>query len=175
MAMLLPVLSRAQSASIKPLTVGDRVPEIVFNQVINYKTPVAVLSDFKGKLVILDFWATTCMSCVFHMPLCDSLQSAFNSQIQILLVNPLISRDSLARVNRMLHLLQSRTGHRVRLPVILYDEAAYALFPFQSLPHYVWIGSDGIVKAITGADQLNAKNISALLKGGELHLPVKKD
>ena len=175
MAMLLPVLSWAQPASIKPLTVGDRVPDIAFNHVINYKTPVATLSDFKGKLVILDFWATTCMSCIFHMPLCDSLQSAFNSQIQILLVNPLISRDSLARVKRMLHLLKSRTGHRVRLPVILYDEVAYALFPFHYLPHYVWIGSDGVVKAITDADQLNAKNISALLNGGELHLPVKKD
>ena len=173
--MLLPLLSGAQPAAIKPLMVGNTVPDIAFNHVTNYKTTTARLSDFKGKLIILDFWATTCMSCIYHIPACDSLQIAFNKRIQILLVNPLISRDSLSRVNRMLHLLQSRKGHRVALPVILYDEAAYALFPFHYLPHYVWIGSDGIVKAITGADELNAKNISALLNGGELHLPVKKD
>lgn len=46
------------------LTVGDVMPDITFNNLVNYKSSSAKLSDFKGKLVILDFWATTCLSLI---------------------------------------------------------------------------------------------------------------
>ena len=173
--LLLPLLAISQPAPPVRLAVGDRVPPIVFTEVINYRHSFLDLNDYKGRVIILDFWATTCLSCIYHMPVCDSLQTAFGDQIQIILVNPRISKDGVKRVNKMMALVESRTGHHVRLPVALYDDVAYALFPFHFLPHYVWIGSDGIVKAITDAEAVTATNISALLAGKTLHLPRKND
>lgn len=175
LAILLPLLSGAQSPPIKPLKIGDAVPDIVFNHVINYKTSTAKLSDFKGKLVILDFWASWCTSCLHGFPRTDSLQGSFGDEVQILLVNPKVSGDSLFKVNRAFRRLKALTGKSSSLPVILYDETAYAYFPFHELPNYVWIGSDGIVKAITSADQLTTGNISAILKGKDPGMPIKKD
>lgn len=73
MAILLPILSPAQSTSILPLTIGDKVPDIVLNHVINYKAGDIKLSDFKGKLVILDFWSSWCGACIALFPHMDSL------------------------------------------------------------------------------------------------------
>jgi len=45
-------------SSIHPLSVGDAVPDIVFDNMINYHSKTERLSDFSDKLIILDFWAT---------------------------------------------------------------------------------------------------------------------
>lgn len=173
--MLLPLLCGAQVPPIKPLTIGDTVPDIVFNHVINYKDKKIQVSQFKGKLVILDFWATTCMSCIYGFAKSDSLQYQFKDSIQIILVNPEISRDSLAKVNRTLQRFVINRGVALHLPIALYDRQAYALFPFHYLPNLVWIGSDGIVKAITGAQELTVENIREVLKGKDAGMALKKD
>ena len=81
MILLIPVLLFAQEDGqlkikdegfnkheIKPLKIGDKVPDIEFKNIINYKSKTARLSDFKGKLVILDFWGTWCTSCIAAFP-----------------------------------------------------------------------------------------------------------
>ncbi len=46
MIFFCPLMSIGQTA--KPLTVGDVLPELTFQKVINYKDTTAKLSDFKG-------------------------------------------------------------------------------------------------------------------------------
>ena len=60
MVILLPILSGAQSQPVKALKIGDTVPDITITSVYNYPASTIHLSDLKGKLVILDFWATWC-------------------------------------------------------------------------------------------------------------------
>lgn len=175
MTMLLPILCSAQSPPVKALTIGDTVPDIVFNNIINYKDSTARLSDFKGKLVILDFWATTCMACVYSLPRIDSLQNHFKNDVQFLLVNPKSSRDDIARVDKFLKILKRNRGFEVRLPMTIFDETATSLFPFRFLPHYAWIGSDGIVKAITTKQEVTEANINAVLAGQAIYMPIKND
>ena len=174
LAMLLPLLSGAQVPAVKALSIGDTVPDIVFSHVINYKHPTARLSDFKGKLVILDFWASWCTTCLKGFPHSDSLQKQFNNRLQILLVNPEVSRDSLKEVSRVLAQLQKVTGSKLRIPIVVYDTTAYAYFPFHELPNCVWI-EDGKVVAISGGEEVTAQNIDAFLQGRDPCIPLKKD
>lgn len=66
--------------------IGQLVPDINIGAIRNYEKSTAKISDFKGKLLILDFWNTTCTSCIAAMPEMERLQNKFNDKIQIILV-----------------------------------------------------------------------------------------
>lgn len=171
MVILSPAFSNAQK--VKPLTIGDKVPDFVINHMINYKNSSAKLSDLKGKLVILDFWASWCTTCLNEMPKSESLQRQFENRIQIILVNPKLSRDSLVQVNRSLQRIKQKTGVSISLPIVLYDTILYNHFPFRYLPNLVWISPDRIVKAITGKEGLTYENINEILEGKQPSLKLK--
>ena len=59
--------------------------EVVFKDSNNYDVN---LDDFKGKLLILNFWATWCAPCREEMPSLDELQSNSNfDNLKIFLIN----------------------------------------------------------------------------------------
>jgi thiol-disulfide isomerase/thioredoxin len=45
------------------------------------------LSDFRGKLVVLNLWATWCAPCLREMPSLDRLQARFDDRIAVLAVS----------------------------------------------------------------------------------------
>src|SRR3954466_8754499 len=79
--------SAQDNATFKGLKIGDTVPDIAINNIINYPTKIAKISDFKGKLLILDFWATWCSPCVGMIPKMEALQKQFNDKLQFLPVS----------------------------------------------------------------------------------------
>ena len=74
-------------AQIKPLTIGDKVPDVTIKNIYNYPALQSNLSAFNNKLLILDFMATTCTGCIKLLPHLDSLQKEFGDQIQIFLIS----------------------------------------------------------------------------------------
>ena len=66
------------------------------------------LEKFKGKLVILDFWATWCKPCIAMMPVMDSLQQQFADRVQIIPV----TYQSGSEVKRFFESYQ-RSGHKI--------------------------------------------------------------
>ncbi len=86
----------ALAARLKPLVHGEiaalnlnpapqPLPELVFNGSDGAKTDLAA---FKGKLVLLNLWATWCVPCRQEMPALDRLQGALGSDaFQIVAVN----------------------------------------------------------------------------------------
>lgn len=163
-----------QHQEIKPLTVGDAVPDIPFNNLINYPTKTAKLSDFKGKLVILDFWATWCGSCIAHLPDAEVLQNQFRNDMQFILLNSATTTDTKESV---VQFVEKRKSARrpVTLTIASEDSVADRLFVHNALPHYVWIDQKGIVAAITGPDDLTMENIRKVIDGAPLRVHTKRD
>ncbi|OOQ59996.1 TlpA family protein disulfide reductase [Mucilaginibacter pedocola] len=156
------------------ISVGEKVPDIHLSGVRNLKLngkPVTELnlSAFRGKLLILDFWATWCAPCRTMVPVMDSLQRVFGEKVVFLPV----TYQKEAVVAPVLAAMQKYKPFD--LPELTGDVALHKLFPHHTLPHYVWINGGGTVVAITEFTEVNGANIRAMLQNGATSLSEKKD
>ncbi|TMI68409.1 MAG: TlpA family protein disulfide reductase [Bacteroidetes bacterium] len=160
-------VSAQKTAAVTPLHRGDRVPDLLFTEVYNYSKDTIRLSDFRGKLVILDFWSTICYDCITSFPLVDSLQKQFNDQIQIILVG----RETKDSVDRFFRLRRRVTKPSV--PFITNNRQLEKLFPNRGVPYHVWIGETGVVKYTADSKHTTTQNIEAYLKHEMPPIPDK--
>lgn len=178
LAILWPAVScyaQSPTTNIHPIKIGESVPDIEFSRVINYTSESICLSDFKGKLIILDFWATWCNSCHARFPKADSLQEMFKDQVQIILVNSIRGTgDSAAKIQRFFENWNQKHAQTFRLPTAIEDTITKILFPRTYLPHYIWISKEGKLAAVTSSDEVTVSNIMAMLSGCSITLSNKK-
>jgi thiol-disulfide isomerase/thioredoxin len=99
------------------------------------------LAQFRGKIVMLDFWATWCGPCRFSMPILDRLQEEFSNEMVLLAVNLReprdVVRDYVARRNvrsRVVLDLEGDVGEE-------YESA--------SIPMQVIIDQEGVVQHVS--------------------------
>lgn len=155
---------------IKSLNIGDKVPDLAINNIINFPRSTARFSDFRNRLVLIDFWGTTCSSCILALPKIDTLQKVFGDKIQVLTVTGYDSKEQVIKTLQRL----PRTRN-LQLPVVLNNTELKKLFPHELVSHVIWIDGQGIVKAITGTEYITAANIQQVLDGKLVNWPVKTD
>jgi len=89
-------------SELKPLKVGDKLPETFWQQehtlYDNGQTTKQTLAPYKRKLLILDFWATWCGSCIKKFALSDSLHQAYGEQVKVLLINTSSTKDTPTKI-----------------------------------------------------------------------------
>ncbi len=149
MAMLC-LYATAQPAIIKPLYTGDRLPDILFTQVLNHTSNQARLSSFQQnnqKLLLLDFWNTTCIPCIKSFKKLDSLQQVFKRELQILLITPEDSNIVKKTIDRW----EKANKQKLRIPVIFGDTILQRYIHKQYNPHYAWIAPDNVLIAQTSS------------------------
>ena len=56
---------------------GSGKPSPDFKDYINYKGGTSSLSDFKGKYVYIDVWATWCVPCIYEIPFLKKVEKEF--------------------------------------------------------------------------------------------------
>lgn len=158
--LFLRLSGRAQNTG--HIEVGNSIPDITFNSLLGYKSPDAKLSDFRGKYVILDFWATWCAPCVRMIPRIDSLQEQFKGRVQFISV----TRDHKEVVEALL----ARVKHPENTGLIeaVDDTAITGFFGNATLPHFAWISTDGRFLRLTSDDAVNSKVIASVLESGRL-------
>ncbi len=148
--------------SIEPLQIGDTIPEALWNlplRVVNHPEgkDVVTLNDYRGKLIILDFWATTCPSCIKAMADLRSLQEQFSEKMAIIPITdqePEIILKTLTTNPLIGHLgIYSVTGQHLFRKI----------FPYQIIPHYAWIDPKGVVAAITATQDITVDNVNMVL------------
>lgn len=157
----------AQSEAIKSLNVGENVPDIDF-QVDNYKDKTINFSQIKGKLIIIDLWATTCGGCIQAMPKMQRFQDIFGDQILIVLA----TRETKEKVQSVA--TKNENISNIKLPMIYGTDGLAGLFQYKWLPSHVWVDENGKIFYFSGSDLTTEENIRKYLNGEPIEIQVKQ-
>ncbi|NCU06081.1 MAG: TlpA family protein disulfide reductase [Chitinophagaceae bacterium] len=172
LAMLWPAgnaVAQTQAATIRPLSIGDTVPDVTLSNLINHPVSKIQLSSLKGKLIVFDFFASWCGSCFKELPRLNELQEKYKKDLQVIVV----CYEPAAKLQKIFN--TKRIPSSIKLPFVTSDSLLKKFFPHKLLPHEVWMDSSGKIIAITSSEHVTASNIEKAIAGRELKLPVKSD
>ncbi len=132
----------------KGLNVGDIIPDVPLGDIHNKQLLVGKdkFSDFKGKLIILDFWNSWCSTCIEGFSKMSKLQELFGDQIRIILVNDFEVIDTLLSTNGRNYLdsLIPKNLVSVFTKEWLTDHELKKYFPSRETGEQVWIMNNKI-------------------------------
>ena len=107
----------------------------------NLDGKIVKLSDLRGKLVYLDFWASWCKPCLHEIPAAKALHAAFRDRAaEVVFLNVSIDRNTAAWRKAIAQ--HGVEGLNVRAPGGFEAPVAKA-YSTSSIPHYLLIGPDG--------------------------------
>ena len=144
------------------LAVGDPAPDW---KLADAAGQMHALADYRGKLVVLDFWATWCGPCVQAMPNLQKLHEKYHERgVEIIGINAWEESNAAAYMKEK--------GYTYGL--LLKGEAVAEAYRANTLPTVYVIGADG--KIIYRGVGVSAENLGTLieqrLKGQERYILV---
>lgn len=136
-------VSEPEDAAPAPETEsGEEYPDAVDFTVKTAEGISASLSDFAGKPVIVNFWATWCPPCKAELPYFQEAYEKYGSQIQFMMVNLIDgSRETDTTVQNFI----KETGYTFPL---FYDRDGFASMAYEiySIPVTLGITAEGKLK-----------------------------
>lgn len=133
-------------------TAGDMAPLIVGKTAAD---DIVDISQYKGKVVVISFWATWCGYCLKELPVLENIQKAAGAaQIQVLAVNT-EPWDVFRQVRKGLKGLSME---------LIYDPAktGQKAYRVSGIPHMVIVGRDGrIIRVHRGYGESSLDGIVA--------------
>ena len=167
LALVLSLLSLVATAQT-PLKVGDQLPDFVLPRVVNSTASTFAPADAKGKVLVLEFWSTTCSPCIPALERLAALQQRHPKELHVVG----ISTDSEARLQQFLA--------KRPLPVPLasapnQQQGINRLFPHRLVSHTVVVDKNRRVVAITSPEQLTEAALLDVAAGRPVRLKLKQD
>ena len=126
------LLCAALPASAMPLAPGTQAPQFIRTGFDGKQVTPA-----RGKLVLLDFWASWCAPCIVELPHLSALQKRYAGKLQIIGV----AMDDDTKAPR-----QTVAQYHITYPVVMGDAAIGKLYGgVLGLPEVFLVGRDGKV------------------------------
>jgi cytochrome c biogenesis protein CcmG/thiol:disulfide interchange protein DsbE len=125
---------------LRPMRHGDAAPAVSLPRIEAAGADGAslTLDELRGKVVILDFWATWCKPCLVSLPRLDELQAAYGERGLVVVG---VNLDDPAAARRLWD------DRRWRMTLVR-DEGAAARYGVGSIPHQVVIDRSGVVREV---------------------------
>lgn len=147
--------------------VGDTLPDHTFYDLINYREKTASISDFKGKWLVIDFWAYSCSGCLKSFPKMNRLHNIFKDKIQFIMVGITKTRN-MRRTVEVEEAITKNTysrldkAYKLDIPVA-FDSVLDLKHSVGALPQILIIDPKGVlrVKAVS----VDSVSLADLLEG----------
>lgn len=154
--LLLAAFNLFSQQKITELKIGDKLPDLVINGIINRATDKVSLQDlYKDGLLIIDFWDTSCIPCIYEMKFLDSLKAKNPGKFNVLMV----TQQSDAVIHKFLNRTSNNDIGSKNLWLATKDSLLNKMFIHKGIPHNIWIDKDGIVKTITSGAEVTTENV----------------
>ena len=150
-----PVDSQVKIKSQVGLEVGMQAPDFTLR---NLNGNLQGLSEFKDKVVILNFWATWCAPCLEEMPAFEKLYRRYRSQgLTVIAVS--LDKGDTSKVEKFVD------EHSLTFPVLLdLDGIAERIYPSFTIPFTYVIDKRGRIAArVDGAKNWSSNETFAAL------------
>jgi uncharacterized protein (TIGR03435 family) len=144
---------------------GDPVPDLQFN-LLNAPVKTTSLSQLKGKVVIIEFWATWCGGCMVAMPHLKKLQAKYPDRVRIISV----SYETPKRIRQFLKVRPTEVWFATDTALTVSNA-----FPHRLIPHTVLISPDGKLVANTSPEQVTEAVIESLINKQPVSIKEKID
>lgn len=133
--------SFAQQVPVSGPAIGDKAPDLVFQ---NPEGKTIKLSDLKGKVVLIDFWAAWCRPCRMENPNVVKAYNKYHSKgFEVFSVS--LDSDKASWVNAIKQDGLIWPYHVSDL--MKWQSQAAAIYAVRSIPHTVLVGKDGRIIA----------------------------
>ncbi|KPP94728.1 MAG: putative thioredoxin [Bacteroidetes bacterium HLUCCA01] len=118
------------------------------------------VSDFEGKLVLVDFWETWCVPCLNSMPTFQQILDEYPDQFVVLAVSPGWSDE-------MEDVREFKSNHEYSFIYVYDDNEVSTALEISGIPYKVFIGPDGkyiSTEMGTGGHERDYNKIVAMLQ-----------
>jgi len=137
-----------------PLELGTDFP---YKTNKNLNELLALERKGKGRKIIIDLFGSSCVVCFRMMPKMQEFQDKYSDSILVVLLGK-EDRD----IRKVFDKFKSKMSLNFD-PV--YDSAFFDTYSIPFLPHYIWVDENGVIRAITGPDELNPTNFERFIAG----------
>ena len=131
---------------------GEPIPSYSLN---TFNNTTVDKSSFKGKYVLLDFWATWCGPCVKKRPMLEKIHNKYGDKVEIISISLDREKETVQNFRKSKYPMD---WHHAIRPDMKNDPLIKELVP-QGLPYGYIIDPNGIILA-TG-DALKAENLES--------------
>ena len=125
------------------------------------------LSELRGKVVILEFWATYCAPCIPYIKHFEKLQFQFGDAIKVIE----ISEENRDKVDAFI----LKKGYKNVSFAMDWGRKLNDMFYHHFIPHTVVIDQDGVVLAFTSPDEIDQEVIGKLINREPVTFTMKHE
>jgi len=120
--------------------VGDLAPDFIAD---NFHGGTVTLADFRGKIVLLDFWASWCGPCVREMPTLVTIKDRYPAEKFVIIGVSLDMEKTLPRMKRTIG--ENKLDYPIPYDGKGWRNAVAALYGVRSIPATFILDADGVI------------------------------
>ena len=138
-------LKQAYQKKVDELTVYAKGAPAYNFSLKDTKDQTYSLSDFKGKVVVLDIWAMWCGPCLAEKPLFQKVEEAFKDREDIVFIG--VSHDGLNRKDVWKNFV-ARKGYKNIELLANYDESIGKYYKVEGIPRFMIFDKEGKIVTV---------------------------